>query len=724
MNGRHKIVFTTSMAGFMAVMLLAGSMQVKAEEGMWIPMLLEKYQIGKMKEAGLRISAEEIYSINNDCLMDAVVIFGGGCTGELISSQGLLLTNHHCGEDEIQYHSSVEHNYLADGFWAMSRDEELPNPGLTVSFLRYMRDVTEEMNLGLKQGMDPQERERTLAKNERRIIRGATDSTHYDAKVSSFYYANAYYLFVYEKFRDVRLVGTPPVSIGNFGGDQDNWVWPRHTGDFSLFRVYADAEGNPAGYDPLNIPYRPRRHLEINTGGISEGDFTMVLGMPGTTRQYIHSGAVRHRVEKEYPLRIELRTMKLEIMDRYMKTSDRIWIQYAHKFRRVSNAWKMWQGVIQGLNRNNVVEMKLEEEEEFARWVNADDERRMHYDHLLDGFEALYGEYGEYDLAYKLMYEAVYTEYAVELFTQAMKMEAMMVQGIPADGLEAQLEDFYKDFHMPVDRDLFAALMDAYRKEMPSRLHPPFFEKVSRKHKGEFSAFADRVYGKTVLADREGAMKLLDLYRKDPGKAIKKLKSDPMSILYDQINRIYLVSVLPEYKRLQDEEAALYKSYMAALLEMHSDSVLYPDANGTWRVTYGKVKGYSPGDGVTYHHATTLDGVMEKGREEHDDYRVPDKLAELHRNRDYGPYGENGTMPVCFVASNHTSGGNSGSPVLDADGRLIGLNFDREWEGVMSDIYFDPYLSRNISVDIRYVLFIIDKFAGAGYLLEEMDIVR
>jgi hypothetical protein len=584
-----------------------------------------------------------------------------------------------------------------------------------------MKDVTAQMIQGLEQGMDPQERKRKMETNQGAIILEATEGTHYDAEVIPFFYGNAYYLFVYEKFRDVRLVGAPPVSIGNFGADLDNWVWPRHTGDFSLFRVYGDAEGNPADYHPDNIPYKPRKHLEINISGVDQGDFTMVMGNPGRTSQYLHSAAVEYLQHKEYPLSIGLRTTRLEIMDRHMKTSEHVRIQYAHKYRKVSNAWKKWQGVILGLNRNRVVEMKIREEAAFTDWMNEDGERQMRYDHLLEGFENLYRDLGQLALVAKTRDEAVM---AVEVISQLPLFLGMMRQGIQADIIGEQLDQFYKDFHMPVDREVFAAMMEAIHRELPREFHPEFFREVEDKFKGDFHHFANSVYRKTILGDPEKAGKLLDLYRDNPGKAIRKLESDPITDCFSQFMEMYLVRVNPDYIRLKDKESALYKTYMAGLLEMHSDSALYPDANGTMRVAYGKVDGYLPGDGIVYHYATTLSGVMEKRKLGSADYAVPDKLVELYEAKDYGPYGVDGTIPVCFLASNHTSGGNSGSPVLDAEGRLIGLNFDREWEGTMSDLYYDPSLCRNIAVDIRYVLFVIDKYAGAGYLLEEMDIVR
>ena len=706
-------------SGLLMVLFISGSLNLRAEEGMWIPMLIEKYQIKHMQEAGLRLNADDIYSINQDCLKDAIVIFNRGCTGEMISGEGLLLTNHHCGEGAVQSHSSVENDYLTNGYWAMNRDTELPNENMSVTFLRYMKGVTSEMNKGITQGMDPQVKERQLDLNMGKIIREATSGTHLDGVVKPFYYGNEYYLLLYEVYRDVRLVGAPPTSIGNFGADQDNWMWPRHTGDFSLFRVYADEKNNPATYSPSNKPYKPRKHLEISAGGFEEGDFTMMLGYPGSTTQYLYSDAVRLSLEKSLPLKIQLRSTRLEIMDSYMKSSDYIRIQYASKYRRVSNSWKKWQGVILGLNRLNAVDKKIEEEHAFQQWVNADGERQLKYDSLLDRFADHYSALEHYSIAIDLMDEAINQ---VELFKQVISLLGKMRQGQDVNSLKSQVESFYKDFHLPVDQEIFAAMMASYHTHMSDPFIPAFFEDILGKYKGDFHRFAERSYSNSIFSNKEQVIKLMDTYDRKPKVAIAKLMNDPMTVFLKQFNELYMVGVYPVYYQLQDALEKNYQLYMKALLEMSADQLLYADANGTMRLTYGKIESYQPRDGVYYNYATTLSGVMNKGLEEYEDYRVPKKLSELYKAKDFGRYGVDGTMPVCFIASNHTSGGNSGSPILDADGRLIGINFDRNWEGTMSDIHYDPSLCRNIAVDIRYVLFIVDKYAGAGYLLDEMNI--
>jgi len=708
--------------GMLATLLLVSvSMNALADEGMWIPMLLEKYSIREMQEAGLRLSAEDIYSINQDCLKDALVIFGRGCTGEMISADGLLLTNHHCGYGAIQRHSSVEDDYLTDGFWAMSREEELPNEALTVTYLRYMKDVTVEMEEGMNGEMDPEEAREQMEKNMGALIKKATEGNHYSAIVRPFYYGNAYYMFVYEAFTDVRLVGAPPEAIGNFGADQDNWMWPRHTGDFSIFRVYANEDNEPAAYDPSNRPYKPRKHLEIAAGGVEEGDFTMVMGYPGSTTQYLYSDAVRYMLETSLPLMVDLRTTRLEIMDRHMRTDDAVRIQYASKYNiGVGNAWKKWQGIILGLTRNHAVEVKLEEEEQFSAWVEADGERILKYDGVLDEFARIYKEIEPYEMASNLMNESLM---AIELFRQTSRVYQMMIRGASRERIEQQMEGFYRNYYRPIDQEICAAMLEAYFTQMPAAMVPSIGEEIQSKYKGDYSAYAEALYSKTIFNRPEKFSKLMDKYEKDAEKGLKALQKDPIMTAGNSFRDILMAEAGPVYEKLHQLLDRNYKIYMAALLEKEQDRRLYPDANFTMRFTYGKVDRYRPKDGVEYRFYTTLSGVMDKSTEGFEDYAVPEKLKELYEAKDFGKYGVNGTMPVCFIASNHTSGGNSGSPVMDADGRLIGINFDRNWEGTMSDVHYDPSLCRNISVDIRYVLFIIDKFAGATYLLDEMDIV-
>ena len=648
----------------------------RADEGMWLPMLISQ-RIEHMHDKGFTLDAEDIYSINQASLKDAVVLFGGGCTGEVVSPEGLLFTNHHCGYSQIQKHSSVEHDYLKDGFWALERSDELPNPGLSVMFLEYMQDVTSE----LSSATDRQAAIDSLVTSAEAAGKGLS------ASVEEFYYGNQYFLFVYKEFRDVRLVGAPPSSIGKFGGDTDNWMWPRHTGDFSIFRIYAGPDNEPAGYSEDNVPYRPKKYFKIATGGVQEGDFTFIYGFPGSTREYVTSDEVRYIGEISDPAKIALRTMRLEIMKKYMDSSQDLRIRYSSKYANVSNAWKKWQGEAGGIERNGTVEEKEAYEARFAEWAAG-----TRYEGLLDRLDSLYKVLEPLNFAREYTSE---TALALEL----PKFATAYCNASEED--RAQLaEDFYKDWWLPVDKECFIALMDAYSKDVPAEFRPACFDSSLVRY-GSIPAWADAVFGgglsKGELSDAAN----------DPAYAFRKAFTEH----YNNV-------LLPEYLRISDEITALYKDYMQGQMEFEPEKAFYPDANLTLRVAYGNVAGYSPSDGVYYKPVSTLTGIMEKDNPEIFDYDVPQKLRELYAT---GLYDD---MPVCFIATNHTSGGNSGSPVIDADGNLIGLNFDRVWEGTMSDIAFDPAFCRNICLDIRYLLFVVDKVCGAGALLDELEFVE
>ena len=648
----------------------------RADEGMWLPMLISQ-RIEHMHDKGFTLDAEDIYSINQASLKDAVVLFGGGCTGEVVSPEGLLFTNHHCGYSQIQKHSSVEHDYLKDGFWALERSDELPNPGLSVMFLEYMQDVTSE----LSSATDKQAAIDSLVASAEAAGKGLS------ASVEEFYYGNQYFLFVYKEFRDVRLVGAPPSSIGKFGGDTDNWMWPRHTGDFSIFRIYAGPDNEPAGYSEDNVPYRPKKYFKIATGGVQEGDFTFIYGFPGSTREYVTSDEVRYIGEISDPAKIALRTMRLEIMKKYMDSSQDLRIRYSSKYANVSNAWKKWQGEAGGIERNGTVEEKEAYEARFAEWAAG-----TRYEGLLDRLDSLYKVLEPLNFAREYTSE---TALALEL----PKFATAYCNASEED--RAQLaDDFYKDWWLPVDKECFIALMDAYSKDVPAEFRPACFDSSLVRY-GSIPAWADAVFGgglsKGELSDAAN----------DPAYAFRKAFTEH----YNHV-------LLPEYLRISDEITALYKDYMQGQMEFEPEKAFYPDANLTLRVAYGNVAGYSPSDGVYYKPVSTLTGIMEKDNPEIFDYDVPQKLRELYAT---GLYDD---MPVCFIATNHTSGGNSGSPVIDADGNLIGLNFDRVWEGTMSDIAFDPAFCRNICLDIRYLLFVVDKVCGAGALLDELEFVE
>ncbi len=703
------------------------SCYLKAKEGMWIPILLEKYNIEEMQQMGFKLTAEDIYSVNQACLKDAVVIFGNGCTGELISDEGLLITNHHCGYGAIQKHSSVENDYLTHGFWAKNKSEELINKGLTVTFLKRMEDVTEKVLKGIND--DIIGKNDSIQKNIERIIKDATKGTHYTAKVKPFFHNNQYFLFINEVFKDVRLVGAPPSAIGKFGGDTDNWMWPRHTGDFSIFRVYANKDNKPAEYSEENVPYKPIKHFPISLKGVNEGDFTMVFGYPGSTEQYVPSYHLKMITETINPQLIDIRTKKLDIIKKYQEKDPAIRIKYAAKAARISNSWKRWKGEIKGLEKLNAIDRKTEFETEFQEW--ADDSNSEKYQSLLNDYKQLYDKYVDYKLAYKFITEAVYNNGMEAVLNSSNfnkikkaykkeKLDSAQILYLKNE-LNNRLLSFYKDYHIPIDKEMTIAILKTYKKVISPKFLPDIYNVIDKKYKGNIEKYVDVVFKKTIFTSKE---EVLEFAKNFTEKDIKKLDKDPAFILYNSFYDSYKQKIYTNYNKLTSELEQLDKKYMAAQMEYKNDHVFYPDANFTLRVSYGKVSGYKPKDGVKFKNFTTLDGIIAKDNPEIYDYRVPKKLKELHKNKDFGDYALNGTVPVCFIATNHTTGGNSGSPVVNANGELIGVNFDRAWEGVMSDLMFNPKQCRNISLDIRYVLFIIDKYADAGYLLDEMTIVR
>ncbi len=695
----------------------------KADEGMWLPMLISKYNIAEMQQKGFKLTADDVYSINQPSMKDAIVIFGRGCTGELISPEGLLITNHHCGYGAIQRHSSVEHDYLTDGFWAMSKEEELPNPGLTVRFLVRMDDVTNRIISSIPANATEDVRDSIVTAISQDIIDEATSENHYTARVAPMFYGNQYFLFIYEEFLDVRLVGAPPSDIGKFGGDTDNWMWPRHTGDFSLFRIYADKDNKPAAYSPDNVPYTPKRFLPISLKGVNPGDFTMVYGYPGSTQQFITSQAVKHVVEDINPLNISLRDARLRVMERYMQANDTVRIKYASKQAGVANAWKKWIGERNGLIRLNAVDKKLSLENSFDSWVNETAERQREYGHLLNRFDELYAERKPLSIAASLSREAFY---AVELLQLVRQYSAVAAKTEVANEevysrLASITRRFYKDYHKPIDVEVFTIMMSKLSDVLPPSLTPSTLLEIKPDDAEEWYAIALGVYSQSLFADSTA---LIALLTDSTENRMEVLRNDMLFQLNYQFDSIYRVNVYPKLTELNNELDLLYRSYVKGLMLMNPETKYYPDANFTLRVTYGEVEGYFPSDAVEYVHQTTLDGIAEKSKLDVYDYTVPSHLLDLYEAKDFGRWEVNGTVPVAFLASNHTSGGNSGSPVINAEGHLVGVNFDRVWEGTMSDIMFDPNMCRNISIDIRYALFIIDKYAGAGYLLNEMTLIE
>ncbi len=666
-------------------LLLIFSLNLFADEGMWLPSEIH-LRIKDMQAKGLKLTEKDIYDINSSSLKDAIVHFNGGCTGEIISKQGLLITNHHCGFGQIQSHSSVENDYLKDGFWAFKQEDELPNKNLKVSFLKYMKDVTADVLKGYKPSMTEKERIALVDKNSKAIEeKAAKEGKFYRARVTPLFYGNQYYLYVYQDFPDVRLVGAPPSSIGKFGGDTDNWMWPRHTGDFALFRIYADENNEPAEYSENNVPFVPSRSLKINASGIKEGDFTMVYGFPGRTNEYLMSDAVRYIAETSNPHKIKLRTMRLDIQNREMAKDAAIRIKYASKNASVANSWKRWQGESKGINRLKTIDSKEAYEADFANWAKG-----SKYDGLVEKMDSLYALIEELTLVSDYQAEAIN---AVELISFAGRNQP-------------NKEKFYKDYYSPIDRETFIALFNEYNNNIADKYKSPYFIEKMKQY-GSIDKWAEDLYG---------------------AQNAEKLNLELAQEVYNQTNDYVKKNIMPTLEEVNREITLLYRDYMQGQIEFNKatngNRVFYPDANSTLRVAYGNVKGYSPADGVYYTPVSTLEGIIQKDNPNIYDYDIPQGLRDLYASKNYGTWEVNGTVPVAFISTNHTTGGNSGSPVLDANGNLIGVNFDRVWEGTMSDIVYDPIVCRNIALDIRYALFIVDKLAGAQRLLDEMEIIK
>ena len=691
-----------------ACLLLAlGAPSLKADEGMWLLPYLEKLNIRDMKAKGFKLSAKDIYNLNGDAIKDAIVIFGNGCTGEIVSDRGLLLTNHHCGFDAIQSHSSVEHDYLKNGFWAMSDQEEIPTPGLTVTFIRRISDVSDRILPQLSDTLSEKDREAKVAEIVERIKKETElDNEHQEVEIQDFFGGNQYLMFVKEIFKDVRLVGAPPSSIGKFGGDTDNWMWPRHTGDFSLFRIYAGPDNAPADYSKDNVPFRPRRSLAISTRGLREGDFTFIYGFPGQTRQYVLSDAVDYLLNRGNPHKIALRTMRLDIMSEEQAKDADTRIRYASKHASVANAWKKWQGESRGLERLGTLGKKREQESRFDRWAAS----HPQYTGLLGWMKALYAELEPYAFA-RDYYNEAYRAVELSRFASA-------VRRMPVSKRAAAARAFYKDYSPSIDRRIAERMLGQYLENVPQEFRPEAFVRTVDSL-GGVREFVDDLFGNSLFTAPERFERMT---AGDSATAQAAIEADPAVRLADAFDAVYRDRIFGRYRDLSASIASLYRIYMRGLMEMEPDAVFYPDANLTLRVSYGRMEGYKPLDGVYYTPQTTLEGIMEKDDPTVYDYNIPQRLRDLYASKDYGRWAVDGTVPVAFLATNHTTGGNSGSPVLNGRGELVGLNFDRTWESTMSDIEFDPSKCRNIAVDIRYVLFLIDKVGGAGYLLDEMDI--
>lgn len=678
--------------------LICGTV-ARADEGMWLPCLINE-RIADMQAKGFRLSAEDVYSVNQASLKDAVVLFGSGCTGELVSGDGLLFTNHHCGYSFIQRHSSVEHDYLRDGFWAMNRSEELTNPGLTVKFLERMDDVTSVVLKGWRADMSEQQRDSLVKANAKPLYASIDESKGYRGSLEALYYGNQYFFFTFREYSDVRLVGAPASAIGKFGGDTDNWMWPRHTGDFSIFRVYADKNNDPAKYSPDNVPYHPKKFFTISTEGVKEGDFTFIYGCPGSTTEYLTSAGVRYIEELSDPLKIELRTIRLDVQKKYMSQSQAVRIQYSSKNASTANAWKKWQGEVIGLRRNAIIERKRQYEAGLRAWSAGGQ-----YEGLIEDIAAVYKLMEPYALACDLFRESAGT---FELGNFATRAVRSAKNG--AKDVEAQADAFFKDYCEKIDRESYTEVMKVFDRESKGEFRPAVFDSLLAVH-GSVEALVDHLFTGSVFTSKESLVEFVSM---DPDP-VENIMRDPVIEYYNSMIKWYQYEMRPRFNAYNSELNLLYRKYMKAQMDYSPDKEFYPDANLTLRVAYGNVKGYEPRDGVYYSPVSTLTGIIEKDNPEIFDYNIPQTLRDVYAA------GGVDKQPVCFLATNHTTGGNSGSPVINADGCLIGINFDRVWEGTMSDVAFDPAFCRNISLDVRYLLFVIDRIGGASYLFDEMS---
>ena len=707
-------------------LIVAKSLFSFAEEGMLIPSLIAAFE-SDMKAKGMKLSAADIYSINSTSIKDAILQFGGGCTAELVSSQGLLLTNHHCGYGQIQSHSSLEHDYLKNGFWAKTKNDELTNPGLTAMRIVRIDDVTKAVLMGASSKSD----QAVIQANIKKLCAAAIVGTHYEAEIKAFNYGNDYYLMLKETFLDVRFVGTPPNSIGKFGGDTDNWVWPRHTGDFSVFRIYVGKDNKPAAYSPDNVPYTPLHYLPISFQNRQEGDFTMVYGFPGQTEQHVVSSYLKFIVENERPARIHMRDLSLAVIDEGMSTSDLTRIQYSAKQASIANAWKKWIGQIEGLKNLQAIDLKLEEEKAYKAMALSKEEWKKYAD-VLDQLNALVEAKKNAEFDYAMGVE--YFSYGPEYFKLVRGMEDLisnyekylekgeLKQVIEKMKTSADL--FFKNYNAQVDKGIFKDQTNAYfqytnqwdaiTKNMKYSVAPTWFESYVQSK-------ADIIYGQSIFTDQARYNAFLDGFSV---KSLKKLNKDLGYAFFNQYFAPFRNESVPAYRSFQTEVSNLMQVYVEGKYLMFPDAKHWPDANSTLRITYGQLEGSAPTDGMRYTEHTTLDGLIAKYHTGNPDFDLLPRMLELHEAKNYGPYAQGDELWVCFTGSNHTTGGNSGSPVLDKNGYLMGLNFDRSWESTMSDYLFDPNRCRNIVVDIRYVLWVMDIYSDAKHLVDEMTLMK
>ena len=693
---------------------------IRADEGMWLPILINKLKNVDLEKMGLQLSVDELYSVNNNSLKDAIVSFNGYCTGEIISDQGLLLTNHHCGYDAIQNHSSVQNDYLQNGFWAKNKETELVNPDLFVDFLIKMEDVTGVVLAGTDTSSNPQAK---IQENITEITKNSTEGSHYWSRVKPFYGGNEYYLFVYERFEDVRLVGAPPESIGKYGGDTDNWMWPRHTGDFALFRVYSAPDGTPAKYSENNIPLKPKHHLPISLDGVSENDFSMIFGYPGSTDRYLSSFGIEQALALYNPTVVQIRTGLLEVLDRHMNSEPAIKIMYASKKARVANYWKYYQGQSKQLKDLNVFDQKVKTEEAFKKFSDSNKTKQNEYGHVLGDMQDSYKILDEFVLSTVCVNEAAWRGSDAMRFARTSTRELLRALEsndrdaimVAVKNMRGVSEDFFKEYNSLVDGDLFLSSMKSYVAIAPTEQLPKVLQEES-----DLKEWRDRIYKKSIFSSKANMNRFLS----STINMKNRIKEDPIFKAQQSIIGNYLENILPESREAQSKLSEANKLFIAALMKMYPEKDFYSDANFTMRMTYGSIKGYEMTDGRVFNYKTNLDGVIKKMNNNDPEFVVPKKLLELYNKKDYGAYEENGSVPVCFISNNDITGGNSGSPVINGQGHLIGCAFDGNWEGMSGDIAFDSKLNRTISVDAKYILFIIDKFAGATHLINEMSLVK
>lgn len=708
---------------FLALTLIVSFLKIYSDEGMWLPFLLKQLNESDMKKNGCKLSAKDIYDVNSASLKDAIVQFGGGCTAEIISDKGLILTNHHCGYSAVASHSSVDKDYLTNGFWAMNQNEELTNAGLTATIIQRIEDVTAKVNAGVTTSLNEKQVDSVQQKNIKSITDEVTKGTRYEAFVRPFFYGNQYILFVTLVYKDVRLVGAPPSFIGKFGGDTDNWVWPRHTGDFSVFRIYADKNNEPAEYAADNVPYKPKKSLTISLKGVNEGDFTLVFGFPGRTQEYLFSDAVDITMNQSDPDKVSLREKRLGIMNRFMKANDTTRIAYASNYASVANYWKKWMGEMQGLKKFDAVNKKIAFEKKFIELLSAEPAEKERFNKIFNEFHSLYADYRAYQKQMDYYSECLL---GINAFTMARAGEKSLNNVKKAENKQKELdkysldiEKYFRNYSKPMDKALCRAMLEMYEQGLKKEQRVSMIDSLLAANQNNYDALTEKIFNESVFTNKE---KYLTALKNGNTVAIE---NDILFRAWKSIYGYYSANVFPQYIGMETKLNALYKQYVDKLTKVYKDKKFYPDANSTLRVAYGKVKSYKARDAVKYDYFTTLDGMMEKEDPNNDDFIIFPKLKEIYNKKDYGRFADkDGTVHVSFIASNHTTGGNSGSPVLNANGELIGTNYDRVWEGTMSDIMFNPDICRNITLDVRYTLFVIDKYAGAGYLLNEMKLVQ